>query len=317
MTANKTMMYMYSIKFKNIFALIVLSLFFGACSISAPNSQKEPRALYTYYFGGIEDMQVDAAVDMLDRLGYAGIAAGARSEAERTRLSEYYKWSDKKENDFEVVSAMMAHRFDKYGFSDADHRAAIDRMAGKEGSLWLWVRDAKPNGSVTDEKVEAFIRGILEYAVSKGVKVILYPHYNTYFPTTEDALALVEKINHPSLGVAINLCHELMSDKGGLAALKQTFERAKGRISTVIISGAQITLDRTSVTTMNASTIKSLDDSSYDLRPFMRLIKDSGFEGPVGFINFKLPNPEDYLKRTIKRWKELCEEVGLYESLKI
>lgn len=37
------------------------------------------------------------------------------------------------------------------------------------------------------------------------------------------------------------------------------------------------------------------------------------FEGPIGFINFKLPKPTDYLERTIKRWKELCQEVGLYE----
>jgi len=103
-----------------------------------------------------------------------------------------------------------------------------------------------------------------------------------------------------------------MSDKGEV--LEQTFEKAKHRISAIIISGSQIELDRTSVRTMNASTIKSLDDSEYDLRPYMRLIKQSGFEGPIGFINFKLPTtPKDYLERTIKRWEELCQEVGLYE----
>ena len=310
------MMSMTLIKFKNIFALIVLSVCCGACAISAPtsNSQKEPLGLYTYYFGGIEDMEVGAAVEMLERLGYVGIGAGARSKADRKRMNEFYQWSDKKGDDFNVAAAMMAHRFDKFGFSDADHRAAIDAMEGKDGTIWVWVRDAKPDGSVTDEKVESFIRGILDYAVSKGVKVILYPHYNTYFPTTEDALVLVEKINHPSLGVAINLCHELMSGKGSVAALKQTFEKAKGRISTVIISGSLIELDRTSVGSMNDSTIRSLDDSPYDLRPFMQLIKTSGYQGPVGFINFRLKDPEDYLKRTIERWRELSEEVGLYQG---
>ena len=58
----------------------------------------------------------------------------------------------------------------------------------------------------------------------------------------------------------------------------------------------------------------SLDESEYDLRPFMRLIKDSDYKGPIGFINFKPPTaPEDYLKRTMQRWNELCREVGLYE----
>ena len=303
-------------KFKNFFALMILSFALTACadSTTSANNPKQPRGLYTYYFGGIEDMEVDAAVEMLDNLGYAGIAVGARSEAERERLSDFYQESDKKGDSFNVVSTMMAHRFNQYGFSDADHRAAIDAMEGKDGTLWVWVRDSKPDGSVTDEKVENFIRGILDYAVSKGVKVILYPHYNTYFPTTEDALILVKKINHPSLGVSINLCHELMSDKGSIADLKQTFASAKGYIANVIISGSLIELDRTNVRTMNESTIHSLDDSPYDLRPFIRLIKESDYQGPVGFINFKLPNPQDYLARTIKRWQELCREVGLYKT---
>ena len=130
-------------------------------------------------------------------------------------------------------------------------------------------------------------------------------------------MVLVEKINHPSFGVSINLCHELMSDKGEVEALEQTFKKAKGRISAIILSGSKVELDRTSVRTMNESTIMSLDESEYDLRPFMRLIKTSGFEGPIGFINFKLSaSPEDYLERSITKWKELCEEVGLYEKTK-
>ena len=88
---------------------------------------------------------------------------------------------------------------------------------------------------------------------------------------------------------------------------------AKGHIGAIILSGALVELDTTSVGTMNASTILSLDESIYDLRPFMRLIKESDFDGPIGFINFRLPNPEDYLARTMTHWTELCEEVGLYE----
>lgn len=298
---------------KNSYLLIILSLIFGVHSSAQVVTENKPRDLYVYSFGGIEDMEVNEAVELLDRLGYAGIAAEARGETALSRLSEYQEWSKRKGKDFEVVSAFMAHRFDKYGFTNDAHTKAIDLIAGKEGYIWVWVRDVLQDGSITDAHVEIFIRGILEYAVSKNVKVVLYPHYNTWFPTTDDALKLVEKINHPSLGIAINLCHELMSDKGDV--LEQTFEKAKDRLFTVVISGSLIELDRTSVRTMNESTIKSLDDSPYDLRPFMRLIATSGFKGPIGFINFKLSTaPEDYLERTMNRWTELCEEVGLYEN---
>jgi len=292
--------------------LTVLSVILGVGASVHGSSKNEPRALYVYSFGGIEDMEVDDAVEMLDRLGYAGIASEARGDSSLNRMDQYYEWSDRKGDDFEVTAAFMAHRFDRYGFSDAGHRAAIDRMAGKGGTIWVWVRDVVQDGSITEAMVEDFIRGIVEYAVSKGVKVILYPHYDTFYPTTMDALPLVEKIGHPLFGVAINLCHELMSDKGD--ALEQTFERAAHRLSAVIISGSLIELDRTSKKTMNESTILPLDDSVYDLRPYMRLIKKSGFEGPVGFINFNLPGPpEDYLQGTMIRWRELCREVGLYD----
>ena len=293
--------------------LAIATLFTTGCSTkqNRTESENEPRGLYTYSFGGLEDMEVENAVELLDRLGYAGIAAEARGEASLDRLDQYYEWSEGKGDHFEIAAAYLAHRFDKFGFSDAAHKAAIDRLEGKGGTIWVWVRDAKQDGSITDEKVENFIMGIVEYAHSKGVKVVLYPHYNTYFPTTLDTLKFVEKVNHPALSTAINLCHELMSYKGDVLA--QTFEKAKGRIGAIIISGALVELDETDVGTMNASTILSLDKSIYDLRPFMRLIKTSGFDGPIGFINFRLPDPEDYLKRTITRWNELCEEVGLYE----
>ena len=301
-------------KNKSTFGFLFLFLFFGIHAIAQESNKKEPRGLYTYGFGGIENMEVSEAVEMLGRLGYAGIGEGARKEIHKERLDEYHKWSEKKGDDFNVYSAYMAHRFGEFGFSDKDHRAAIDKLEGTDGNLWVWVRDNKPDGTVTPEKVEAFIQGILDYAITKNVKVVLYPHYNTWFPTTKDAMKLVNKIDHPSFGVAINLCHELMSGKG--SELKKTFKLAKGKLFAVIISGSLIELDTTSVSSMNASTINSLDESIYDLKPYMKLIKKSGFNGPVGFINFKLSNPEDYLKRSIDRWNELCMEVGLYKSEK-
>lgn len=296
-----------------VLQLIVFLVSTGIGGGVLAQSENEPRALYTYSFGGLETMEVDDTVRLLLELGYAGIAAEARGEEALNRLRAYYAWSERKGDAFDVVAAFMAHRFGEHGFTDAAHRAAIDALAGKGGTLWVWVRDDLQDGSVTEETVEQFIRGIFEYAVSKGVKVVLYPHHNTYYPTVDDALPLVDEIDHPSFGIAVNLTHELRSDKGDV--LEQTFERAKHRIAAVIISGSQIELDRTSVATMNTSTVLSLDESEYDLRPFVRLIKQSGFEGPVGFINFKLREaPADYLARTMERWEELCREVGLYEA---
>lgn len=302
--------------YKNIFGLILLSAFIGACSVSKPEVKHEPRPLYVFSFGGLEKMPVVEVVEMLDSLDYAGVTADARDGDDRQRLSQYYDGSEQKGDDFEVVYAFIAHRFDKYGFSATDHKAAIDMMEGKNGHLWGWFRDVAKDGSVTDEKVETLIREIVDYAASKGVKFVLYSHVTSWFPDAESALALVEKINHPSFGLIINLSHEIRAGKGSPEALAQTFEKAKDRIFDLTITGALLELDRTSSKTLGESTVRSLDKSEYDLRPYMRLIKKSGFEGPICFVNFKLERrspPKDYLAKTMNRWKELCEEVGLYE----
>ena len=156
------------------------------------------------------------------------------------------------------MTAFMAHRFDKYGFDNSSHKAAIDSLAGKEGYLQLWVRDKTNDGSITEAMVEAFIQGIVDYAISKDVKVILYPHSGTWYETTAELMELANKIDHPSVGVAINLCHELRAGKGSVADLTKTFEMAKGRIFSVLISGSLIELDRKSVATIDASTVRPL-----------------------------------------------------------
>tara|TARA_B100000809_G_scaffold263834_1_gene318043 strand:+ start:135 stop:1040 length:906 start_codon:yes stop_codon:yes gene_type:complete len=284
----------------------------GTNAMAQKKANKDSRALYTYSFGGLENMEVAEVVETLGELGYAGIAVDARGEASLQRLDSYMAFSDKEGSDFYVYAGYMSHRFDKSGFSIEGHKAAIDRLSGKGIDFWVWGRDGAHDGSITDEKVEDFYKGILDYAISKDVKVVLYPHYNTYYPTALEALKLVEKFDHPSFGIAINLCHELMSDKG--AILKKTFKKATKKIAAVILSGALQELDRTSVRTMNASTIYSLEDSEYDLKPYLKLIKKSDYKGAVGFINYKLQEPKVYLKKSMTEWNVLCKEVGLYEK---
>lgn len=300
---------------KNVLKSILLAgcLLVGFNSFSQNNAKKNVKGLYTYDFGGLEKMEVDTIFKILTDLNYSGIVVNGRGKSSLKKLDKYLELNENNRGDFKVYSAYLAHRFDKYGFSDVDHRAAIDHIAGKGIDLWVWCKDRKQDGSITDEKVESWIKGIVEYAASKKVKVILYSHYGTYFPAALNALELVKKINSPYLGLSINLTHELRSDKGPF--LKETFKKSKNYISTIILAGSDIELDRTSPSTMNTSTVKSLENSEYDLVPFMKLTKKYGSEVPLGFINFKMTeDPKIYLKNTMDRWIELCEEVRLYEN---
>jgi sugar phosphate isomerase/epimerase len=261
-----------------------------------------PRGLYTYSFGGLESMSVQDTVGLLTDYGYTGIAVKARGSDFLNRLDQYQNFSAQLGDDFNVISAFLAHKFGDYGFDDSGHRKAIDRLSGKGGQLWIWFRDDQNN--VTTNQLESFIRQILDYAVSKNVKVVLYPHVSNMMDTVTDTYAMANKINHPNLGIAFNLTHELNAGQGNL--ISQNFTNVKDRVMAVTISGSK-----------NGEHVQSLDNSSYDLSAYIRQIKASGFDGPVGFLNHRLTNPEEYLKNSIDTWNNLSLEVGLYEHEEI
>jgi len=98
-------------------------------------------------------MEVTGAVALLEQLGYAGVAAEGCGEKSLERLDKYLDLSEKKGDDFVIPAVYMPHRFHQFGFDDSAQRAAIDRLAGKDGAtLWAWVHDSKPDGAITDEK---------------------------------------------------------------------------------------------------------------------------------------------------------------------
>lgn len=276
----------------------------------ATRAVDEARALYPYSFGGLETRPVGKNVNLLKNLGYIGLAVDGRgTNNELPRLSSYLALED---DQFTVVNAFMAHQFDRYGWNPADHFQVIDILASHKagGRLWLWFKD---DGTATAARMERFVRRIHEYAVQQGVVVVLYPHFGTYFPHFAAAMTLVDKINDPSLQVAISLHHERLSDKQD--NLPQSFTEAmnKGVLGAVVLSGQLEVIDWTTQQTMSDSVTRALDDSPYDLKPFMTLVRDSGFTGPVGFINFRLSQPVGYLMRSMTVWQDLCAQVGLVE----
>ncbi len=303
--------------FKNRFMnkVFTLAFFLGSlfCTGQTTNLPK-PRGFYPYSFGGLETLPVSEVVLMLKSLGYVGIAAESRGAEALVRLQEYLALEKKEEPSFKVVAAFMAHRFKEHGLSLDAQKAAIDVMsqAGPGRDLWVWFQDNLNDGSINGSVMEGIFRELVDYATARHTRIVLYPHFGNYFQTALDGIALVDKINHPSLGIAVNLTHELIAEKGNV--LDQSFAAVKHKIFSITVSGAKNTIDRTSTRTIEQSTILSLDESSYDLKPFMNLIKTSGFNGPIGFINFKVgANPEDYLKRSITTWNELCTQIGLFE----
>eukprot|EP00566_Odontella_aurita_P018378 CAMPEP_0113576564 /NCGR_PEP_ID=MMETSP0015_2-20120614/28366_1 /TAXON_ID=2838 /ORGANISM="Odontella" /LENGTH=323 /DNA_ID=CAMNT_0000480013 /DNA_START=107 /DNA_END=1075 /DNA_ORIENTATION=- /assembly_acc=CAM_ASM_000160 len=237
---------------------------------------------YPYSFGGLDKMSVANSVALLQRTGHAGIAVRAGNNADRKRLARYYKVSRSQGGKFNVIATFMSHKFKKLGTSIKNHKATINAMAGREGVLWVFFRD--DNGDISPAELEKMVRKIVRFADRKGVRVALYPHVNNIYSNALDGIKLVEKINRSNFGIVLNLNHELLAGK--FSELAQTVERIKHKLFGVNISGARWPLDDSSDSAMIRSSVLALDENEFDLKSFLSLIKNSGYSGPIGFLNY-------------------------------
>jgi len=265
---------------------------------------------FPYSFGGLDEMSVVDSVALLQSTGHAGIAVRAGNDADRKRLAQYYDVSQAQGDKFTVFATFMSHKFKNEGTPIGNHKATINAMAGREGVLWIYFRD--DDGKISPTDLEKMVRKIVRYAKRKGVSVALYPHVNNIYDNALDGIKLVEKIDRINFGIVLNLNHELLAGK--FSELAQTVERIKHKLFGVNISGAKWPLNNSSTSAMIRSSILALKDNEFDMEMFLSLIKNNGYSGPIGFLNHKLEDPNDYLPDNMKIWNDLCSKVQLYEA---
>ncbi len=262
----------------------------GGPNLDWMNVSSLARGLYTWNFGGLDSLTGAEGVALLRKIGYAGIVV----DTSRAGALQSYLQASKTTTDFRVVAAYVAVQLNRgEAFSDARHKAAIDALAqAGQGDLWLTFRD--DNRTQTIQSITNLVRGIVEYGRLRGVRVVWYPHNNNVYATTGDAMAIVNEINAPNFGVALNLTHELRAGNSDPESLREAFAAAGNKLFAVTLAGAA----------QDPNQILPLHESWYDLRPFIQLIKESGFTGPVGFLNHTLTSPQTYLPLSLGYWRE-------------
>jgi sugar phosphate isomerase/epimerase len=192
----------------------------------------------------------------------------------------------------------------RYNFNEAEKvrerwKMWVDKIAGK--NIELWVIFGKKMDGINDEYIEAKLREIVNYAKTKKVKVILYPHSYCYIASAEGALPFVKKINDKNLQLAVHLCHEIRAGNG--ARMNDVFENVKPYIGAVTLAGTDSVADFSKPKLMDASTIKPIGQGNFNMKNFIEPLLKSNYKGKVGFINFKIEeDPETYLKSSMLEW---------------
>lgn len=289
-----------------IVSLIILVFF----SCSAGNKKIETNPFFVYNFGGLENYTPKQQIDLLQKMGYDGICL-RMAKAEHVDELANFILAAEKYPDFNIYSVFVRYNFQEPKVDRNRWREVVDIIQDK--GIALWFIFGKPQPGVSEQNIEDILRNVVDYSARKNVAVTLYPHSSCYFYSTEQALPMVKKINHPNLKLAVHLCHEMRA--GNANRMDEVVKNAAGYISFVTLSGADKEVDMTSPRTMDKSTIKPLGEGEYDLSSFLKALKEINYKGPVGFINFKIDEdrkPEEYLPESLKAWKALKKKYLKY-----
>ncbi|MFK7849507.1 MAG: sugar phosphate isomerase/epimerase family protein [Akkermansiaceae bacterium] len=248
-------------------------------SMGQLSAQGNARSFYAFQnglgFGSEEEQAI-----FLKKAGYHGVSQSKKTgEALQKQIDVYQK------HGLSVLSVYL----------DASEKPVkpelFSPLAKAKGMVELTVRKSTPN------TVEA-VRETAESAEKLGIKVALYPHHGFVVATTNDAMELIRKVDHPNLGVMFNLCHFLKNED------PKTLEEAIGKIGpklyNVSISGAD-----TGGKDWGAL-IKPLGEGDFPVSRVLSALDEIKYTGPVTLQCYAVKgDKKENLANSFEAWKKL------------
>jgi len=238
-------------------------------------------------------------VQMLKQLGYDGLGCTA-GKGLGEMLKELYK------NDLRLFTVYLGANIDpdqqKYG---PELKETINLLKGHNAILWLFVRSnkLKPSSPQGDSRAVEIIQEIADIAAENKVRVALYPHHALWLERVEDAVRVAKKVNRKNVGVTFNLCHFLRVDEE--KNMQSRLKLAMPYLFVVTINGA----DRGGKGWNQL--IQTLDRGSFDMRLFLKTLKQLGYTGPIGLQHFGIKgDAKENLKRSMNAWRKLSRQLA-------
>lgn len=170
--------------------------------------------------------------------------------------------------------------------------AAIEQLRGT-GALITFTVNGKADNA--DEIALPVVQEVCDMASKAGLKVALYPHYGFHVARIEDALRIIGKAKRRNLGLVFNLCHWLRSGDG--ENLVPRLKEALPHTMMVSVNGADPEGDWDRL-------IQTLDQGSYDVKGFLKTIREMGYKGPVGLQCYNVKGDrEENLRKSMAAWR--------------
>lgn len=193
-----------------------------AAMVGAPDLEQETLAVYSG--------DLDSAFHKLSRLGYDGVELMSRDPG---NLDGKNMHRSLELNGLKLVGLCTGHVFGEdglglVGLGEDKRQRAVERIKrfidfaagyGGEGTLVNIGRSRGPGYPHEVERtlaeMENAFRQLAEYATPAGVRIVLEPInvlQAAYIHTTQDGIAMVERVNHPNFGLMLDTYHMNIED---------------------------------------------------------------------------------------------------------
>ena len=235
------------------------------------------------FFNGMPKMSVEEEAVLLKELGYSGISqVYGVGEPLNQRAAVYEK------HGLKVLSNYV-------GATENPIAAEQVKALANGGMIELTVRKMSP-------EIVASIRQTAEMAAQQNTRVALYPHHGFTVATMPQAMDLVQKVNHPNLGIVFNLCHFLKNEQA--ADLERILKDAAPHLFAVTTCGADVDGENW------GSLIQTLDKGTFSQKRLFAVLKEIGFQGPVGLQGYGIKGDKrTNLESSMKAWKAVLEDL--------
>ena len=257
----------------------------------------------------LRDSKLKSADDqaaLLKELGYAGIGASGY-------LSDEFMAAFERRG-LKVFNTYLTLDFDSATPGvDPKLKDLIARLKGRDTALWLAIgkvsRDGmslQPSDPAGDAIVVPRLSELADLARASGVRIALYPHTAFWVERVDDALRVVEKVKQPNVGATFNLCHWLKVE--GDRDPKPVLKAALPHLFFVSINGA----DHGDTRTMDWNRlIQPLGTGSFEVGGLLRVLKELGYAGPVGFQGYGIQgDSREILAKTMLAWRQLFKPMA-------
>jgi sugar phosphate isomerase/epimerase len=174
---------------------------------------------------------------------------------------------------------------------------AIAKLKGRPVTLSVLLRGFPPRDPRGTEEAVKVLRELGDLAAKSSLRVSIYHHVNDWTESFLHSLEVAKSVDRQNVGVNFNLCHWLKVD--GNKDYRTVLGDNGRRIFAVTINGAQ-----RGATAWKGGLIQPLDKGDFDNRELLGLLRDIGYDGPVGLMCYGIPDDtHEHLQRSMRVWR--------------